>query len=182
MWRCSWWAGVALQQVRTQVAPFFFATLLSAPQSRYLESKFWIDLCFMTYNNYNPITFPYLKTLSSKILVEQVQCLGGYNWLVCGIWVKEEKNMVAPPLGKAGLGGWVLCRGVLLLGCCGAGGAGPSSQARGVPAAAIRDAACPLWSPRAVALQILFSTLSWRTFYSRFEHHCNLSVSTNNIE
>ena len=31
--------------------------------------------------------------------------------------------MVAPPLGKAGLGGGVLCRGgVLLLGCCGAGG------------------------------------------------------------
>ena len=36
--------------------------------------------------------------------------------------------MVAPPLVKAG----VLCRGVLLLGCRGAGGAGPSSQARGV--------------------------------------------------
>ena len=40
--------------------------------------------------------------------------------------------MVAPPLVKAG----VLCRGVLLLGCRGAGGgrggAGPSSQARRV--------------------------------------------------
>ena len=34
--------------------------------------------------------------------------------------------MVAPPLGKAGLGGGVLCRGgVLLLGCCGAGGPAP---------------------------------------------------------
>ena len=82
--------------------------------------------------------------------------------------------MVAPPLEKAGLGGWVLCRGVLLLGCCGAGGrgvGGPLQAGRGgfSGAVAIRDAACPLWSPRAVALQILFSTLSQRTLYSRFE-------------
>ena len=74
--------------------------------------------------------------------IEKVLCVGGYNWLLCGVSGKEEKNMVAPPLVKAG----VLCRGVLLLGCRGAGGGrGPPARRGGSPAAAIRDAACPLW-------------------------------------
>ena len=125
--------------------------------------------------------------------IEKVLCVGGYNWLLCGVSGKEEKNMVAPPLVKAG----VLCRGVLLLGCCGAGGGGeaeapPRGGGRAPPGgglllglAAIRDAACPLWRLRAVALQILFSRFSVSVrsrSISRFNcgGKCqNLSASTN---